>query len=359
MRAVVFEKANTIAVHERKDPEPSVDEVRIRVKAFGVNFADILARMGIYPDAPPFPNIVGYEVSGLIDAVGPNIPTSWIGKPVVALTKFGGSADTVVTKLAHCIEKPAGVSYIEAASIPVVYLTAWMLVVHMGGLREGQVVLIQNAGSGVGLAAIDIARHLGAISIGTASASKHAFLASRGLDHAIDYRTQDFVAEVKRLTGGKGADLIIDPIGGRDSWNKNYGSLRRGGKLGVFGASSMQETLKGAGWSGLAWIKIAFSMMLGAPSWGPLKLMEDNAGVFGVNLGHMFEDLEYPVQWLKIAMKGIEEGWVRPHIDSVWDMDHVLQSHEHIEARRSTGKVIIVIDPTDPVHDMSKFKFMS
>ncbi|KAI9334877.1 alcohol dehydrogenase zinc-binding domain protein [Obelidium mucronatum] len=354
MKQVVFERVNVVTVKVSSDPSPESGEVRIRVKAFGVNFADLMAREGIYPEAPPFPNCVGYEVSGVIDAVGANVPKSWIGKPVAAMTKFGGYSDTVITKLDHCIEKPDSVSFIEAASLPVVYLTAWMLLVHMGSLQRGQTLLIQNAGGGVGLAAIDIARHIGAKTIGTASKGKHEFLKTRGLDLAIDYNTQDFAAEVLRETNGKGADLIIDPIGGAASWKKNYKCLRRGGKLGIFGASSMQATLK-SDFVVLAWIKIAFSMLLGAPTWSPLRLMDDCTGVFGVNMAKMFDDVEYPIQWLKIVFDGVKDGWVRPYVDSIFDMDHVMDAHQFINDRKSKGKVVIVVDPTDPVHDLSQY----
>ncbi|KAJ3290001.1 hypothetical protein HDU79_003616 [Rhizoclosmatium sp. JEL0117] len=355
MKQVVFPSAHHVGTQFKEDPKPGPGEVRIKVKAFGVNFADIMARMGIYPEAPPFPCVVGYEVSGWIDAIGSDVPQSWKGKEVCALTRFGGYSDCVVTKVDHCIEKPQNVSFIEAASIPVVYLTAWMLLVHMGGIQKNQTVLIQNAGGGVGLAAIDIARHFGAITIGTASGGKHAFLKERGLDHAIDYRKQDFVEEVMKITNNKGADLIIDPIGGAESWNKNFKCLRRGGKLGFFGASSMQATVK-SDFVVFAWIKIAWSMLISAPTWSPLKLMDTCTGVFGVNLAKMFEDLERPVEWLKIIMEGTKEGWVRPYVDSVFDMEHVADAHNFIESRQSKGKVVIAVDPSDPVHDMTRFQ---
>ncbi|ORY53274.1 NAD(P)-binding protein [Rhizoclosmatium globosum] len=293
MKQVVFPSAHHVGTQFKEDPKPGQGEVRIK--------------MGIYPEAPPFPCVVGYEVSGWIDAIGSDVPQSWKGKEV-------WYSDCVVTK-------PQNVSFIEAASIPVVYLTAWMLLVHMGGIQKNQTILIQNAGGGVGLAAIDIARHFGAITIGTASGGKHAFLKERGLDHAIDYRKQDFAEEVMKITNNKG------------------------GKLGFFGASSMQATVK-SDFVVFAWIKIAWSMLIGAPTWSP----------FGVNLAKMFEDLERPVEWLKIIMDGTKEGWVRPYVDSVFDMEHVADAHNFIESRQSKGKVVIAVDPSDPVHDMTRFQ---
>jgi NADPH:quinone reductase-like Zn-dependent oxidoreductase len=163
---------------------------------------------------------------------------------------------------------------VEAASIPVVYLTAWMLLYEAGGLRKGQTVLIQNAGGGVGLAAIDIAEHIGAISIGTASGHKHEFLKKRGLHHAIDYRNENIHDRVMQITGGVGVDLIIDPIGG-DSWKKNYKLLRAGGRVGFFGAS----TVTTFGSNIFSKICGLISFFFQIPKWSPLDLMSTNRGV--------------------------------------------------------------------------------
>ncbi|KAI8850786.1 hypothetical protein BC829DRAFT_466064 [Chytridium lagenaria] len=210
-----------------------------------------------------------------------------------------------------------------------------MLLVHSGGLRKGQTLLIQNAGGGVGLAAIDIAKHIGAKIIGTASAKKHEFLKQRGLDHAIDYRNQDFVVEVKRITNGKGVDLIIDPIGG-DSWNKNFSVLRSGGRMGVFGASVLQEA--GSKSLPMKLLSVA-SFLFSIPKWSPLTLMDVNKGVFGVNLGHMWDEAEMILEWFKEVMEGTAQGWVRPYVDAVYDFDNVAEAHKFIEGRNNIGKV--------------------
>ena len=142
----------------RLDP-PAPGEAQVEVVAAGTNFADILARQGLYPDAPPL--VVGYEVSGTVRAVGTGVEESLVGQDVLALTRFGGYSSALNVPAAQVFAKPGVLSHAEAASIPVAYLTAWQLLVVQGGLREGDTVLIQNAGSGVGLAALDIARHVG------------------------------------------------------------------------------------------------------------------------------------------------------------------------------------------------------
>src|SRR5215813_11007530 len=200
-----------LVLRESPDPQPTGIELRIRVRASGINFADILARLGLYPDAPKPPMVVGYEVSGIVDAIGPQARKEWMGREVFGLTRFGGYSDTVVTGEGQIFEKPGALTHEQCAAIPVQYLTAWQLLVVMGSLSPGDTVLIHNAGGGLGLAAIDIARHVGATIYGTASAGKHAFLLQRGLHQAIDYRTKDWAVELDRLTNGKGVSLITDP----------------------------------------------------------------------------------------------------------------------------------------------------
>ncbi|KAJ3188030.1 hypothetical protein HK101_009276 [Irineochytrium annulatum] len=327
-----------LKVRDAPDPTPGEGEVRIRVKASGVNFADIMARTGMYPEAPPLPAVVGYEVSGIIDEIGSNVDPKLKGEAVLAVCNFKGNADTVIARAVDCVRKPAALTFVEAAAIPVVYLTAYMLIIHSGGLRKGQTILIQNAGGGVGLAAIDIAKHVGATTIGTASGRKHAFLKSRGLDHAIDYTKEDFVKEVKRITNDKGVDLIIDPVGG-DAWQRNYSILRQGGRLGIFGASSIQH----AGNMFLPFKLVALaSFAFKMPKWGPLQLMDANKGVFGCALSHMFEEYDRVGEWFKEIVDGVEDGWVRPCVDSVWEFDRVGAAHGRLESRGNIGKVVLV-----------------
>jgi NADPH:quinone reductase-like Zn-dependent oxidoreductase len=293
-----------LQMRESPDPRPARSELRLRVKVSGVNFADILVRQGLYPDAPKLPCVVGYEVSGTVDAVGPDVAPSLVGKEVFALTRFGGYSDVVIVPEEQVFAKPASLSHEAAAAIPVNYLTAWQLLVVMGALKPEETVLIHNAGGGVGLAAIDIARHLGATIYGTASGGKHAFLRQRGLHEAIDYRTKDWAVELERLTQRKGVALITDPLGG-PHWKKSYNALRSTGRLGMFGVS-VATTSKLFG--PLRLLPVA----LGMPFFHPLRLMNANKSVFGVNLGHMWHEPGVIAGWMAILLKGVAEGWVRP-----------------------------------------------
>jgi NADPH:quinone reductase-like Zn-dependent oxidoreductase len=336
MKQVVITRTGgpeVLRVQESADPEPTGAELRIRVAASGVNFADILARKGLYPDAPKLPAVVGYEVSGTVDAAGPDAAPDLVGQEVFALTRFRGYADTVVVPDNQVFPKPAGLSHAQCAALPVNYFTAWQLMVTVGSLSADETVLIHNAGGGVGLAAIDIGRHVGARMIGTASAGKHAFLAERGLDHAIDYTRGDWRPEVQRLTGDRGVELVLDPLGG-SHWKKSYQALRHTGRLGMFGISTASDSrLPGP-------LKLV-GMAAGLPLFNPISLMNSNKAVFGVNLGHLWHEVDKIRLWADALVAGVAEGWVRPHVDRTFPLADAGEAHAYIEARRNTGKVIL------------------
>ena len=325
---------DVLKVEEKPDPTPKPGEVLIRVKAAGLNFADILSRQGLYPDSPPKPCVMGYEVSGLIEAVGEGLGNEWVGKPVVAMTRFGGQSDLVVVNATQLFDKPEKLTFEQAAAIPVNYLTAYALIVVMGSLHEDESILIHNAGGGVGLAALDIAKKIGAVTFGTASPSKHQFLTERGLDHPIDYRSQDWLPVLKNLTNGRGVDLILDPIGGAH-WKKSYTALRHTGRLGMFGVSAASAN----GLTGkLKLVKAALQM----PRFHPLRLLNQNRGVFGLNLGHMWHEPQKVAVWMKEILRGVEEGWIKPYVDRTFRFDEAGAAHQYLEQRKNIGKVVLV-----------------
>jgi len=337
MRAVVTTAngdVRVMKVEERPDPQPKRDQVLIRVKASGLNFADILARQGLYPDGPAKPCIMGYEVSGIVEAVGGEVDPALIGKAVIAMTRFGGQAELATVPAVQVFDKPDNLTFEEAAAIPVNYLTAWALLVTMGGLKQDEAVLIHNAGGGVGLAALDIARHIGARTFGTASTGKHEFLRARGLDHPIDYRNQDWLPVLLSLTDNRGVELVIDPIGG-PNWKKSYRALRATGRLGVFGISVASA-------SGLTGKLRALKAIISMPRFNPIGLMNRNKSVFGLNLGHMWGEGEKVAGWTREIMRGVAEGWIRPHVDRSFPFDQIADAHTYIEARKNIGKVVLV-----------------
>ena len=337
MRAIVTTRngdVGALKIEERPDPVPSKGQVLIRVKASGLNFADILARQGLYPDGPPKPCVMGYEVSGTVEAVGDGTDQTLIGNSVIAMTRFGGQAELVVAPITQILEKPETLSFEEGAAIPTNYLTAWALLVTMGGLKKDESVLIHNAGGGVGLAALDIAKHIGATTYGTASAGKHEFLKARGLDQAIDYRNQDWLPVLMDLTKARGVELVIDPLGGK-SWKKSYRALRATGRMGVFGMSTASA-------SGIMGKLRAMKALAQTPRFHPLSLMNRNKGVFGLNLGHMWGEGEKVAGWTREIVSGVAEGWIRPHVDRAFPFDQIAAAHRYLEERKNIGKVVLV-----------------
>jgi NADPH:quinone reductase-like Zn-dependent oxidoreductase len=325
-----------LKVKDAPDPAPKAGEVRIRVEASGVNFADIMGRLGIYPDLPPMPVVPGYEVGGRVDAVGSGVDGSWMGRDVLAATRFGGYADTVCVPTGQVFARPANMSAMESAAIPVNYFTAWMLVVVMGGLKTGETVLIHSAGGGVGIAATQIAKHIGARVIGTASASKHAELHALGVDHLIDYRTEDFETRTREITNGRGVELILDAVGGK-SWKKGYRVLAPTGRLGMFGLSAAAT---GENRNMLSML----SAVANIPwfQFNPLSLMNANKGVFGVNLGHMWGELDRQRGWAERLVELWTQGVVKPKIAKTFRFDEAPAAHQYIQERKNIGKVLLV-----------------
>jgi NADPH:quinone reductase-like Zn-dependent oxidoreductase len=316
------------------DPIPRSGEVRIRVAAAGVNFADILGRLGIYSDAPKLPYVPGYEVSGQIDLLGQGVPDFREGDPVFALTRFGGYSNVVCVPYKQVFKRLDWMSAQDAAAIPLTYLTAYMMLVVMGSLQAGDKVLIHGAAGGVGMAALDLCRILGAETFGTASPEKHDYLLSHGLNHAIDYRNQDYERVVMDLTGGKGVHIVLDPLGGIH-WPKNYRLLLASGRLIHFGASSLAQGKRRSLWT-------VFRGMVMLPFYTPLKLMNDNKAVIGVNLGQMWDQASMMRPWMKQIVAWYDEALFRPKIDRTFSFAEAAAAHHYLQDRKNIGKVLLL-----------------
>lgn len=323
-----------LKVRDAPDPEPQPGEVRVRVAAAGINFADILARMGLYPDAPPLPAVVGFEVAGTVDRVGAGVSALNEGTRAVVLTKFGGYGDVVTVPARQVLALPDSVTFEQAAAIPVNYLTAWLMLVHLGNVQAGDRVLVHAAAGGVGLAALQIARRRGAEVIGTASASKHERLRALGVAHAIDYRSRDFEAEVRRITDGRGVEIALDAVGGA-SFRKSYRSLARMGRLFVFGVSSAAPSKRRRPLSVLA-------MFLRTPRFHPLALMKGNRGVIGFYLGDLWHRADRIVPMLEEIVRLVADGALAPVVDRAFPFERAGEAHAYIQDRKNFGKVLLV-----------------
>ena len=329
-------KPEVLEVREASDPQPGTGQVRVRVEAAGVNFADIMGRLGLYPDRPPLPIVMGYEVAGRVDAVGDGANPAWREKDVLVMTRFGGYSDVVCAPEAQVFERPEGMDARKGAAFPVNYLTAYQLIEVMGGLRSGETMLVHSAGGGVGVAAIQLAKRIGARVIGTASAGKHVFLKELGVDHLIDYTTEDFEARVREITGGRGVELVLDAVGG-PSFKKSYRSLAPTGRLGMFGLSAA-ATGKSRSWT--SYLKAASQM-----PWfqfHPLSLMNENRGVFGVNVGHLWGEIDRVSRWMEALLAAYREGAVCPVIAEAFPFDRAAEAHHFIQDRKNMGKVLLV-----------------
>jgi NADPH:quinone reductase-like Zn-dependent oxidoreductase len=291
--------------------------------------------MGLYPDLPPIPVVVGYEVGGRVDAVGSGVHPDWVGRDVFAMTRFGGYSDVVCVPDTQVFARPAGMSAEDGAAIPVNYFTAWQLVVVMGGLRAGETMLVHSAGGGVGIAATQIAKHIGAKVVGTASKSKHEFLRGIGVDMLIDYRTEDFEKRTMELTEGRGVELILDAVGG-DSFKKGFRILAPTGRLGMFGTSSAAV---GKERSILAALKMVATMPW--VQFNPIALINGNKGVFGVNLGHLWDQIPRIRGWADGLLELWDQGVVRPHVDKVFPFAEAAAAHHYVQDRKNIGKVLL------------------
>ena len=321
-------------IREDEDPRPSAGEVRVRVRASGINFADVMARKGLYPDAPPPPLVVGYEVSGVIDAVGDGVPDQKVGQSVIAMTRFGGYADTVCVDAAHTYVMPDGMTFEEGAALPVTYLTAYHMLFNVFRVRPDDHVLIHQAAGGVGTAASQLCRSVGGVTVyGTASASKHDYVRANGCDHPIDYHSVDYAKEVLRRTNGRGVDVVLDALGGSD-WKKGFSLLRPGGLLIAFGWANMATP-------GKRRIGRLLGELAHVPWWTPMKLMNENRGVAGVNMGHLWDEREIADTAFAALLELYEQGHIRPHVDRAFPFTQAAEAHAYIEAGQNVGKVLL------------------
>ncbi len=336
MRAVVITRhggPEVLQVQERPTPTPGPGEIAVRVRASGINFADLMARMGLYPDAPPPPSVVGYEIAGVVEALGPGVEGPAPGTRVLAPVMFGGYAEMVLAPASGVIPLPAGATFEEGAAIPVNYGTAYHLLHHMGALKPGETVFVQAAAGGVGLAVADLVAAAGARLIGVASESKHAFLRERGVIDLIG-RDEPVGPAVKRLTGGRGVDLWLDSEGGH-GLDEAYRLLAPGGRLLCFGVSSMvggerRDILRAA----LEYLRM--------PRFAPVKLMNDNKGVLGVNMNTLAQAApELYGSHLRALMGMWAKGQLRPHVDASFPPEQAGEAHRMLHDRKNRGKVVI------------------
>ena len=337
MRQVVIRRhgaPDVLELREAPNPAPGEGEIRIAVAAAGVNFADVMARLGLYPDAPKPPLVVGYEVAGIVDGVGRGVTRVREGDRVIALTRFGGYATSVVVPAAFAFAIRAAMSDAEAAALPVNYLTALTALYRMANVTAGETVLIHGAGGGVGIAAIQLARLRRAVLIGTASIAKHDALRTFGVDHVIDRQAGDLAAEVRRITHDRGVDVILDPIGGK-SFKTSYGLLAPLGRLVLYGVSAVATGERRSWWR-------AARAVLQMPRFKPMSLMSHNRGVFGLNLAHLWDEHRHLESGMQQLLLEVEGGRLQPIVARTFPLERAADAHRFMQSRANVGKVVLI-----------------
>lgn len=325
-----------LELREAPDPAPGPGEVRVRVARSGINFADLMARVGLYPDAPPLPCVVGYEVSGVIDAVGAGVTRAKEGDRVMAMPRFGGYSSALVLPEGQVLAMPDAMTFDHGAGLPVVYLTAYDAMLFTGNLRPGSRVLVHSAAGGVGLAAIQLAKTRRCEIFGLASHGKHEFLRKQGVQHVFT-PDDDWPSRVREVAGARGLDLVLDPVGGR-SWKYGMDLLGPCGRLVCYGLSAAapegtRRSLLRAAWS-----------LLQVPGFKPTRLMDENKTVTGVNLGHLFDRLDLLEPQLAALVELYREGAIEPVVAKVFPAREAPAAHQFIHDRKAIGKVLLAWD---------------
>jgi NADPH:quinone reductase-like Zn-dependent oxidoreductase len=337
MRAVWITSAagpDGLEVRESADPVPGPGELRIRVRAAGLGFAEVMAAQGLYPDAPKRPCVVGYEVAGVVDAAGHGVTEHAVGSRVVALTHFGGHSDLVCVPQEQVFAIPEGKDFEAAAALPVTYLTAYHMLFRVACVRGGERVLVHMAAGGVGTAVLQLCRTVPGVKVfGTASAAKHELLRAQGCAHPIDYRSTDYAAEVRRLTGGEGVDVVLDPLGGAD-WRKGLKLLRPCGRLVAYGFANLTSGQRRRPLHVL-------SKAAGIPLLTPLQLMNSNRTVSGVNLGHLWGRMDILREEFREVIALWEAGTITPVVDSTFPFAEAAAAHRRMLERQNTGKIVL------------------
>ncbi|OBF32106.1 oxidoreductase [Mycobacterium sp. ACS1612] len=333
MRAVVITKHGDLSVLQVQDrpdpPRPVRGQVRIAVRAAGVNFADHLARVGLYPDAPKPPMVVGYEVAGTIEAVGGGVDAARIGQRVFAGTRFGGYAEIVNVQADDAVPLPDSLTFEQGAAIPVNYATAWAALHGYGSLQAGERVLIHAAAGGVGIAAIQLAKAAGAEVHGTASPGKHKWLAELGVDRAIDYRRDGW------WKGLPPYDIVLDAIGGT-SLKRSYQLLRPGGRLVGYGVSAMQQGEKRSLRTALPQL---LSMLRG---FNLIKQLSESKSLIGLNMLALWDDRGTLQPWIEPLSTALAGGIVAPVVHAAVPFADAREAHRILAARENVGKVVLV-----------------
>ncbi len=336
MKAIFLVKngsaASAFEFREIPIPIPQPEQVLIKVDAFGLNFADIMARNGMYKEAPPMPCVLGYDVAGTVASVGVSVTNVKKGDRVTAMTRFGGYAEFALTDSRATAIIPDYMETTTATALTTQFCTAYFAAAEMVNLHPGDKVLIQSGAGGVGTALIQFAKYKQCEIFSTAgSPEKLEHLKSVGVHHPINYTTQDFEQEIHQITTGKGVDVIFDAVGGK-SVKKGFRSLAAGGRIVCYGAADMNNK------NILGKIKAALDFGF----YHPVMLMMPSKGMIGINMLKIADNHPETLQrCLTAVVRLAAEGIFQPIIGSVFPANEIATAHEYLESRKSMGKIVV------------------
>lgn len=342
MKAILLTKngkaETAFETRETPKPEPQSDEIRIKVEAFGLNFADVMARLGMYRDCPPLPAIIGYDVVGHIEAIGNEVKNLNknlnVGDRVTALTRFGGYAEYAVTKCQAAAKIADTVSVGEAVALSTQYCTAYYCAEEMTRLHPGDHILVHAAAGGVGTALVQWGKHQQCKIFGTASQPKLEYLKKIGVDYPIDYRNEDFAEYIKKQIGDKGLDVIFDPIGG-SYLKKGFKLLGSGGRIVTFGASEMTSQNN-------IFQKLKFAKNFGI--YHPVQFIAQSKAMIGVNMLRIADNR--PEVFSRVLTKVVElydQKVFQPTVGKIFSFEQIAEAHNYLADRKSIGKIVVTV----------------
>jgi len=320
-------------IRETAIPKIANDEILIKVKGFGLNYADVMARQGLYRDAPPLPAILGYDVCGYVEKIGSEVEGIKEGDFVAALTRFGGYAQFAMTKASGVIKVDENINVAEATALATQYGTAWYAAKEMANIQQGEKVLIHAAAGGVGTALVQLAKQNGCTIYGTAgSDEKLAYLKTIGVDYPINYRASNWFSVMKNYVGDEGVDAVFDAIGGKNA-KQGWQILSHGGRLILFGAAQLGDENN-------IFKKIKFLLQFGF--YHPVQLMGSSKTISGVNMLRIADYKPKTLQrCLENVKQGFEEGYLKPTVAKVFPIEQIGAAHEFLASRKSIGKVAV------------------
>ena len=319
-------------IREMAVPEPLHGQVQIKVEAFGLNYADVMARRGNYREAPGPPAVIGYDVVGTVTAMGEGVTMLKEGQRVLALTRFGGYAEVAVTDARAALPIDAALPAVAAAALATQAATAYYCAEVAAPLFPGDVVLVHAAAGGVGTALVQLAVHKGCKVFGTASAGKHGLLQEMGAI-PIDYRNEDFVKFIRQKEHGGGVDVVFDSIGGRSA-GKGYRLLNKGGRMVCLGVAAMP--------AGRGSIFRLPGFAAGFGIYSPIALLQHSRAIAGVNMLVIGDHRPGVLRHcLEGALQAYTKGILRPVTGGDYGIRELAVAHRELEERRTTGKVIV------------------